>query len=365
MVNSTTLLPKALPRHNVKPNPSPLWGGVKVKMRILHVSTRMDVRALKQALIMLDRGHEVEYAAPESGFGFGYNRFTVAYAWGDHDQLRRIVERSSADVIHVHSDPNWLVPLVKQAAGRRPVIHDVHDPESMRTGQAPDKDEVEAYKVDGIIHVSERCREYAERAFGVHPKTIINYSMVPRMLFGSSPAPNFNAIAYEGGLTSLEEDGNGLAYYRNMHYMVHQFIAEGFQVSLFAAGRDELDMSYDQMGALVTRHLPYATMLTGLRLHGFGFVGAPVINPLIRAAMPNKLFEYISQGLVPVCWNMDEAGEFVEKNGIGIHLHGDLVNLREQLKRGPELRENLMKIRQQFAMESQAETLERFYQSFI
>ena len=106
-------------------------------------------------------------------------------------------------------------------------------------------------------------------------------------------------------------------------------------------------------------------LLVALRLHGFGFVGSPVVTPIIRAAMPNKLFEYISQGVVPICWNTDEAGEFVTKHGIGFHLHGDLVNLRDQLKDGYKVREKMIRLRREFAMESQAEKLENFYQSLI
>ena len=334
-------------------------------MRILHVSTRQDVRALKQALVMLDRGHEVEFAAPDSGFGFGYNRYTVAYAYGDNFQLERIIQNSKADLVHVHSDPNWLVPICKKAAGDRPVIHDVHDPESMRTGQPPDQHEIESYKVEGIIHVSEPCRAFAEKMHGTGKPTIVNYSMVPGMFFNAAKNANFDAIVYEGGLTSLETDASGMAYYRNMHYFTQKFIEAGFHVSLFAAGHDDIDFSYDQLGAFITRHVPYVTMLTGLRLHGFGFVGSACVTPIIQAAMPNKLFEYISQGVVPVCWNADTAGEYVEKHGIGIWLKGELDNLQEQLKRGPELRENLLKIRDQFKMESQADELEAFYKSLI
>lgn len=369
MVSSILLPPKAPP--NIRPipySPSPLGEGTgarfKVKMRILHVSNRPDIRAWKQAVVMLDRGHQVEFAGPTDGFGS--NMYTRNFLFTDNKQLERTVQESRADVIHVHSDPNWLVPLVKQAAGSRPVIHDVHDPESMRTGQPPDRHELEAMRcVDGIIHVSEMCRTYSEKTHGADKPTIIVHSAVPLVLYGEGRNANMNAVCYQGGLTSLKVDHQGFAYYRNMTYVVEQFIKEKYQFSLFSAGSDELDHSYERLGAFLTRHLPYTTMLTGLRLHGFGFVGSPVVTPIIRAAMPNKLFEYISQGVVPICWNTDEAGEFVTKHGIGFHLHGDLVNLREQLKDGYRVREKLLKLRREFAMESQAEKLENFYQSLI
>lgn len=333
-------------------------------MRILHVSNRPDIRAFKQALVMLDRGHQVEVAAPTESFGINY--YTRACLFGDNAQLTRTIQESIADVIHVHSDPNWLIPLVKGAAGSRPVIHDVHDPESMRAGMAPDAHELEAFKVaDALIHVSEACRAHSEKTHGAGKPTEIIHSAVPRRFYDAARNANFNALVYQGGLTSRFTDTDGLAYYRNMLYVVEQFKKEDYSVSLFAAGHDEIDHSYERIGAFLTRNLFYTTMLTGLRLHGFGFVGSPVVTPIIKGAMPNKLFEYISQGVVPICWNAEEAGEFVTKHGIGFHLHGELLNLREQLKDAYKVRERLLKVRNDLAMESQAEKLERFYRSLI
>lgn len=333
-------------------------------MRILHVSSRSDIRAWKQAVIMLDRGHDVDFAGMKDAFA--PQTYTTCTLFSDNDQLERTIQASRADVIHVHSDPNWLVPLVKQFAGSRPVIHDVHDPESMRTGRAPDEHEVEAFKcVDAIIHVSRMCREHSEKVHGAAKPTEIIYSMVPSSLYGSARDANFNAVCYQGGLTSAVKAPDGLAYFRNLHYVVEKFIEQGYQFSLFAAGDYELDYSYEKMGAFMARHVNYSTLLVGLRLHGFGVVGSPVVTPIIRAAMPNKLYEYISQGVIPICWNADEAGEFVEKNGIGIHLHGELDELRIKLKDAPYIRKKLLQTGKQFAMESQTNRLENFYKSLI
>lgn len=334
-------------------------------MRILHISSQSDIRAFKQAVVMLDRGHEVEIAIPFAQF-FGFNKFTCSYLYSNGLQLEQIIKRSQADIVHVHSDPNSLVVMVKSLAGDRPVVHDVHDPTSMRKSTKPDNDEIHALRdVDGLIHVSQGCRSYCEQVHGADKPTTVIYSALPEFYYKSARNANFNAIAYEGGLTSLERNTEGAVYYRNQHYFVNAFIEQGYQVSLFAAGDTEIDMSYEKMGALVTRDLHYSTMLNGLRLHGFGWVGTPAETPLLKAAMPNKLFDYISQGVVPVCWNCDEAGQFVEERGIGIWLKGDLVNLRERLKDGYRIREKLLRDGRQFAMESQAEQLESFYRALI
>lgn len=334
-------------------------------MKILHICRQSDIRAFKQAVVMLDRGHQVELAMPFTNF-YGFNAFTAAYVYSDAESLRRIIQSSSADVLHVHSDPNWLVGLVRELAPNRVLIHDVHDPESLRTGAAPDEHEREAFALaDGLIHVSDGCRAHSEAVHGRYKPTIVSYSAVPGYLYGAARHTSFDAVVYQGGLTTQTADEKGHRFFRNLLYVVERFIAQGYNMSLFAAGDYEIDNSYEKLGAFVMRHLPYATLLTGLRQYGFGFVGAPMVTGIIKHCMPNKLFEYISQGVVPVCWNADEAGQFVQEHGIGVHLHGDLNDLRRQLREGPRLRERLLKTGRQFAMESQAPALEKFYQSFV
>ena len=335
-------------------------------MRILHVFKLTDIRAFKQAVVMLDRGHQVELAMPFTEF-YGFNVFTDTHLYTDTASLERLLQETRADVIHVHTDPNWLVGMVKGYAGDRPVIHDVHDPASLRTGLAPDQDELDAFGVaDGIIHVSEGCRIHSEKMHGNAKPSIVIHSAVPKFYFNQDRHANFNAIVYQGGLTSKVKDEKGLHYFRNLLYVVEKFMAEGYSFSLFGAGSSEgMDDSYERLGAFVTNNLPYTTMLTGLRQYGFGFVGAPMRTGIIKHCMPNKLFEYISQGVIPVCWNADEAGEFVAERGIGIHIQGELKDLRRQLREGPKLRENLLKTRMQYSMEAQAAALEKFYQTFI
>lgn len=333
-------------------------------MRILHICSQSDIRAFKQAIVMLDRGHQVELATPTPQF-YGFNAFTAAYLYTDSNSLQRVIETSRADVIHVHSDPLRLVTLVRALAPGRVVIHDVHDPESLRTGAAPTQEERDAMTLpDGIIHVSEGCRAHSEKLHGAEKPTIVSYSAVPQYLFGNARHPSFDALVYQGGLTTTVTDERGLRYFRNLQYVVERFMAQGYNVSMYAAGDFEIDDTYRAIGAFVVRHVPYTAMLTGLRMHGFGFVGAPMVTGIIKHCMPNKLFEYLSQGVVPVCWNADEAGQYVEQLGIGVHLHGDLNDLRRQLREGPRLRERLLKIASQLTMEAHAAPLEKFYQSF-
>ena len=335
-------------------------------MRILHVNQRTScIRGFKQARIMLERGHQVESVAQTHGFGF--NIYTLAYSWADEKQLAAVISESKADVIHVHSQPDWLVAFAKKHAGSRPVVMDVHDPESLRTCQPPDANETEAFKAaDGIIHVSEPCRAYCEKLHGAGKPTELIYSYVNGNFYNRANDVNWTSICYEGGMTTRTHDENGHVYYRNYTYPVQKFIEGGYNVSLFAVGYEEINATYEGLGALVVRDLHYTTMLNAVRNHAFGLVGAAASVRLMHAAMPNKLFEYISQGVVPVVWNADTAGEFVTRHGIGIWLKDDeLDDLPAKLSRGPACRKNLLNIRDKWRMETQAETLEKFYQTLL
>jgi len=336
-------------------------------MRILHINNRSScIRAFKQSKIMLERGHQVEAAAQAHGFGF--NIYTLAYSWADQKQLAAVIRESKADVLHVHTQPDSLVAFVKENAGSRPVVYDVHDPESIRTRKPPGRDQIEAYKAaDAIIHVSEPCKKHYDEQHGTGKPSTIIYSYVNANFYNQSRDVNWSSICYEGGLTTRTTDEHGHTYFRNMGYVVQKFIENGYNVSLFAAGYDEIDNTYENMGALVVRDLHYPTMLNAIRNHAFGFVGSPAVTQLMHVAMPNKLFEYISQGVVPVVWNADTAGEFVQRNGIGIWLKADddLSDLPKKLSRAPAYRKNLLKIRDRFTMDTQGERLEKFYQSLL
>lgn len=335
-------------------------------MRILHVSQYSDIRAFKQALIMADRGHEVDILSP-SVQNFGGNIYNSAMVYLSDKQLENSIRNSMADVIHVHTEPDWLVSKVKTCAGDRPVIFDWHDPESIRHGGDPLESEKQAFAdADAVIHVSDGFRYLCEKTHGVGKKPItVIHSLVPDVFYKHIQSVSWDSICYEGGLSNAGHTDPKFYHYRNLEYVVDKFIEAGYNFSLYTTANSEIGNTYDMMGAFVCRGAYYGNMLAGLRVHGFGFVGTAAVMKLLNNTLPNKLYEYISQGVVPVCWNAEESGRFCEQNGIGINLTGDLDDLRERLKEGPALREKLLKVNRNFAMESEAEKLERFYSMLI
>jgi hypothetical protein len=325
------------------------------------------IRVIKQSLALLSNGHQVEIAAQQAPFG--YNRLDALLIWNDGEQLQRVVRSSCADVFHVHNEPDWMVAAVKDAAEGRPVVYDIHDLESMRWQREPDEDELEAFDAaDGIVHVSEPCRLAAERWHGNGKPAIVLPPYVNEEFVKTVPeSVSWSALAYEGGLSSdapvtYGENGQPNVNMRSYLSVVEAFIGQGYSVYLFAPDGQlsYADLTYENLGAFVARGSVYPVMLAGLRASGFGLVGSVVSAPLMEAAMPNKLFEYVSQGVVPVCLNAGTAADYVESLGVGIRLNG-LDNLREQLAQGPELRKNLLAVRAGLTMEEHIGALINLY----
>ncbi|MCH8325211.1 MAG: hypothetical protein IIB83_01395 [Bacteroidetes bacterium] len=122
---------------------------------------------------------------------------------------------------------------------------------------------------------------------------------------------------------------------------------------------------YEQFGCFVCNPVPYPTLLVGLRAHGIGLVGSVYPVEYIHCALPNKLFEYMSQGVVPVVMNCREAENFVTKHDCGIVIKdiNDLSVLKLDVLR--QKRENVLKLRRKLTMESQLHIIEGLYEEVL
>lgn len=335
--------------------------------RICMISDHGCIRVFKEAVALVKRGYTVDLLARKLTFGF--NRFNTAQIYFDKEHLQKAVELSSADIFHVHNEPNWMVAAAKEVTDR-PVIYDVHDMTSLRFDEEPDEHERSAFEVsDGAIFISEACQEIGVAKHGLKQPTIVlrpwmNEEFVPKEYGDVS----WTSLVYEGGVTTqpyfYSENGHQpVPHYRYYLDIVKAFVKQGFNVHIFSAFMQE-DLTYESAGAVMAYNLPYPTMLRALRPFGFGLVGAPVSNKLMESASPNKLQEYISQGVVPIVWNAAECARWCEEYGVGIRLDG-LDNLAEQLEPGPDLRENVIKRRHEFTMEKHIGPLCQLYDEVL
>ena len=331
-------------------------------MRICMVSSHACIRVVKESLALVERGHNVEMVARQAPFGF--NMFDSLSIYHGEDMLKKTIRGLHADIFHVHNEPDWMVKAVREATDK-PIVFDIHDINSLRYESEPDEHEKAAFEcADAFIHVSESCKAWADKVHGEREHSIILYSYVnERFVRRDEGGASFASVVYEGGLAeeeNLEGDQFNMRFYAPI---VKAFIDQGFNFYLFPANITQKGL-YENLGAYVAAPTHYPVMLTGLRAFGFGLLGARAPARLMESAMPNKLFEYLSQGVVPVICNAAEASKFVAEHDIGITLTS-LENLQEQLMRGPEIRENVMKKRYDFTMEKQIDKLIDLYEELL
>jgi hypothetical protein len=338
-----------------------------VSLRVLFVSDHGCIRVFKEAEALAQQGVRVDLTARVQPFGV--NVFHTFSVHRDAESLKRVVESSRADIVHVHNEPDWMVGAAREAT-QKPIVFDVHDLNSLRYLAAPDEHERRAFEAaDGIVHVSDPCREAAERHHGNgKPTGVLPCLVNERFLAEPLPAePCWDSMVYEGGLDPRPVQnvgGKQVVSARAIHAAVQAFARAGYQPYLYPATTTWNDPTYiyESLGAVVAPgRLDYVSLLRALRAYGYGFVGSPHDAPLMQAAMPNKLFEYISQGVVPVVFNAGRAAAFVREHGLGIVLEG-LDNLREQLVPGPEVRRRILERRHEWTMERHIGAVTQVYQ---
>jgi len=337
-------------------------------LRVAMVAEHSCIRVLKETLMLKQIGYIVDLITQKIPQGRPY--YDAVSVYNNERELVAAVSASHADILHVHNEPDWLVPVVENASRGRPIIYDVHDPDHLRGKPTLSSYEIASFTTaDACIHISEASKASAIKHYGNYNPHIVIYSYVNRQFTAKDedivPDPSFNSVVYEGGVDAItppKRVGDMDALSVNLRYMpdiVKAFRSQGYAFNLLAASVSP-NMLYESIGAYVAKPVIYPVMLYGLRPHGLGFVGAAYKSELMNVAMPNKLFEYISQGVVPVVYNADEAAKFVRKNDCGIAL-SSLENLRKQLEDAPRMRKNVLKLRKKIVMESQTDKLVNLY----
>jgi len=342
------------------------------KLRIMMVTNHGCIRVIKESIPLMDAGHIVHFIARKQPWGHWLTNMFSEYR--GKRQLRSLVANSNADIFHVHNEPDWMIKEVKDYANGRPVIHDCHDLLSLASG-VQSTDEIQAFDIaDGVIHVTETNRRLAENLYGSTKPTKVIHSYMPKgFIMGDRDVVkteyvNFNNVVYEGGLNSTDPPVVEADRYKvNIRYWVEvikAFRANGFNVTLYPAAKMP-NLVYEQFGCFVCDPVPYPTLLVGLRPHGIGLVGSVYPVSYINCALPNKLFEYISQGVVPVVMNCTEAEEFVIKHDCGIVIKdiNDFSPLKLDALR--EKRNNVLKLRHKLTMESQISSIESLYEEVL
>lgn len=272
--------------------------------------------------------------------------------------IRRHLFELQPDVVHAHNEPNWIVAaaLVSNVA---PVVFDVHDLDLVRyshheamTGARVD---AERKLVEQSHAVIVPCKGYAD----VLDRGTVIYSMAEKryVKFGE---PDCDGILLMGHVSVGATHAPWLDY----RSVGKRFADAGCSLYVQYGGRG--GMTTENSGAVILQPCPYDDLMARMGHWRWGLVAGGVPCAQWNVAMPNKLFEYMACGVVPVVLWADEAADYVEKHGCGVVIASpEKARQRLTMSAWKKCRAAMERMRDQLAMESQASKLAGVYREAI
>jgi glycosyltransferase involved in cell wall biosynthesis len=352
-------------------------------MRVLFLQQQPCVRALKYAVAL-------RAARPDIRLAFAYRGATLSGFYGNGDELferwyrlRNGLERDlrsalsdfRPDLIHSHNLPDALTVLALEVTdGSVPVVHDVHDLQSLRQtpyedgfSEPPDAIALEKEAVEGsaaLVTVSEEL--LAEIGVRHRPPTRVltfpNYALrrdLPREL----PPPDRPRngplrLVYQG--TLAVNDG---------HYDLRALFAT------ITAANVKLDVypnrpipDYRGLGLDIRRKLPPAQLFAALPAYDLGWAGfnTTLNGAHLDTALPNKVFEYLGCGLPVLALRHKALARMIDAHGVGVVLDG-LENLADRIEALDlvTLRRQVAAIRFDFTVEARISRVVELYESVL
>ena len=334
----------------------------------------------------------------EASIVFGYldKTLTDLYGYGDElfdgfirlsrgnleRSISELAERYEPHIIHSHNAPDFLTVSAINAIDDTPVVHDTHDPLTMRkTGYNADDDEerileyAEEEKIaneqsDGRIYVSEGIRDYMQKRYNVDPAfdlvfhSYVSEDMVPRRFE--------RKLSDEDGETHIVYAGTISSRIEGHHYDLREIFKEiaegGFHIHIFAVREDDAYRRLAEGDKLIHYHgyLDQRAVLQELTKYDYGWAGfnEAMNKKHVDVTLPNKAFEYIACGLPILTLPHKTLSEFVEEHQVGIVID-DFDDITERLVEARALRENVLKKRFEFTIENNISCLIEFYTKLI
>lgn len=353
-------------------------------MRVLFLQQQPCCRALKYAAALRSSG------PPGLQLGFCFRGRTLSELYGAGDELfdgwwqldddprtglRSALAEFRPDVIHSHNLPDSLTVLALELAdGGVPVVHDVHDLQSLR--QTPYEDgfpepddplALERQAIEGsaaLVTVSADLLAEIESRYRLPAQTLVfpNLALgrdLPRDVPAKRPLEGSQQLVYQGTLST-----NGGHY--DLRELFTAIAAQGIELHVYPGrpveGYEALD------GVHLHETLTPPRLLQELPGYDLGWAG---FNAVLNArhldtALPNKVFEYLSCGLPVVTLRHRALSRFLDDMGLGLSLTSvdDLRGALEALDL-EALRKRVVAVRREFTFESRIAELLDLYDALL
>ncbi|MBW3593777.1 MAG: glycosyltransferase [Actinobacteria bacterium] len=356
-------------------------------MRVLFLQQQPCSRSLKYAAGLAT-------ARPDWRLGFAYQGKTLDGWYGSGDELferwwdlgddpvRRlpdVLAEWRPDVIHSHNLPDTLTVLANEVAGDVPVIHDVHDLQSLRQtryengfAQPENPRRLERRAVEesaALVAVSDELLHEIAVRHRLPARTLVfpNYALgrdLPRLgPFFEHRAGNPPRLVYEGTLST-----NGGHY--DLREIFAALVAQGVTLDVYPSRPvpEYAQLAESLPGMTVHETIDPYRLMRILPRYDFGWAGfnTALNGPHVDTALPNKAFDYLVSGLPVLTLNHRALRRMLREHGWGIS-----VDRPEDL--GPELaRRDLDKLRRRVAaaradltVEANIERLAALYEQVV
>jgi hypothetical protein len=353
-------------------------------MRVLFLQQQPCIRALKYAV-------GLRSAFPGIQLGFAYQGKTLSGWYGSGDELferwwdlgsepirglKRARGEFRPDLIHSHNLPDSLTAIALELfAGRVPVVHDVHDLQSLRRTPYehgfPEPVEalaLEQLAIEGcsaLVTVSDELLEEIRSRYRPTAPTLVfpNYALrrdLPQVLPpGERRDGRPPRLVYQGTLST-----NGGHY--DLRAIFRSIVSEGVSLDVYPSravpAYAELAVELD--GLRAHRTLPPSRLLAALTDYDFGWAGfnSALNGAHLDTCLPNKAYEYIGCGLPILTLRHRALARLVNDRRLGLSL-ATLDDFLEQLMAVDtvELRYRIAAVRFELTVEANIHRLAALY----
>jgi glycosyltransferase involved in cell wall biosynthesis len=355
-------------------------------MRVLFLQRQPCTRAGKLAAGLRSAVPDIEL-----GFAYGGKSLTEWYGRGDESfdrmwkvgadgaGLAAVLAEYEPDVVHSHNLPDSLTVHANELlVGRIPVVHDVHDLQSLRRTpyedgfpEPADPLELERRALEesaAVVTVSAELMNVLRGRYRLPERALVfpNYALgsdLPAHPLSGHARGSARHLVYQGTISV-----NSGHY--DLRAIFEALVEEGFMVDVYPNRVvEEYRELADRLHGL-TVHEPRSPseMLRELPRYDFGWAGfdAELNKPHLDTALPNKIFEYLACGLPVLAFPHRAIRRLLVDEGLGIVVGQPQEIPRELLRLDTgHLRRRVAAARPRLTIEANIHRLVNLYRELI